>query len=188
MMTGHEAQDSATDTGPDAPPANPVLVIMGVSGTGKSTLGLDLAEHLDWPMQEGDDLHPDANVAKMAAGHPLDDADRAPWLARVAAWIDARIAESSPGIMTCSALKRRYRDVLRRDEVVFVHLTGSKAVIAERLGRRKGHYMPVSLLESQLDTLEPPGDDELAIEVPVESTTDEQAALVEHGLGLHVKA
>ena len=101
-------------------PPEPVLVIMGVSGGGKSTVAGLLAGRLGWDLAEGDDMHPAANIAKMAAGHPLDDADRWPWLARVAEWIHVRTAADLPGIVTCSALKRSYRDVLRAPSVVFV--------------------------------------------------------------------
>ena len=140
---------------------------MGVSGCGKSTVGTLLADRLGWDFEEGDGLHPAANVAKMAAGHPLDDADRAPWLAKVAGWIDEHLAAGLPGIITCSALKRSYRDVLRRDRVVFVYLAGTREQIAERLASRRGHFMPPSLLDSQFAALEPPGPDERALRVDV---------------------
>ena len=107
-----------------------------------------LAGRLGWDFQEGDDLHPEANVAKMASGHALNDDDRWPWLDRVAAWIDGQIAAGRPGVITCSALKRSYRDVLRRDDVTFVLLMGDPALVLERLLRRQGHYMPPSLLTS----------------------------------------
>jgi gluconokinase len=145
----------------------PVLVVMGVSGSGKSTLASLLAQRLRWPLQEGDVLHPQANVDKMAAGHPLDDADRWPWLRLVAAWIDERAATGEPGIVTCSALKRAYRDMLRRDFVHFVHLTGHRHLLEQRLQHRDGHFMPPSLLDSQLATLEAPGADENAIAIDI---------------------
>ena len=156
----------------------PVLVIMGVSGCGKSTVATLLVERLGWAFQEGDDLHPPANVAKMAAGTPLTDDDRWPWLDRVADWIHGRIDAGQPGIITCSALRRAYRDRLRRDDtehVVFVHLAGSREVILERLGARKGHFMPSTLLDSQFATLEPPGPDENAVTVDVARPAAEQA-------------
>lgn len=156
----------------------PVLVFMGVAGTGKSTVAALLAGRLGWPFQEGDELHPPENVAKMAAGHPLTDDDRSPWLARVAAWIDARIAAGEPGIVTCSALRRGYRDVLRRDAVTFVHFTGAPALVRERMTRREGHFMPPALLDSQFAVLEPPGPDERAIEVDIDATPEEQAAYI----------
>jgi len=143
----------------------PVLVFMGPSGTGKSTVAAMLAGRLGWAFEEGDDLHPAANVAKMAAGHALDDADRAPWLDRVAAWIDDCIAAGIPGVITCSALKHAYRDVLRRPEVTFVLLYGDPAIVRERLMRRQGHFMPPALLDSQFATLEMPDATEQAIVV-----------------------
>ena len=148
-----------------APNASPVLVVMGVSGSGKSTVAELIARQLGWDFAEGDDMHPPANVAKMAAGEPLDDDDREPWLHEVAAWIAAHTKLERPGVITCSALKRCYRDVLRGDQVVFVHLTSTPAELAQRLAGRHGHYMPGSLLASQLATLEPPAPDEQAITV-----------------------
>ena len=147
----------------------PILVIMGVSGTGKSTVAQDLAARLGWPFEEGDGLHPEANVAKMHAGIPLTDADRQPWLERVAAWIDAQRAKKQPGIITCSALKRSYRQIIigDRPEVRLVYLRGSRDVIAEHLAARRGHFMPASLLQSQIDTLEEPGPDEDPLTVDV---------------------
>ena len=162
----------------------PVLVVMGVAGSGKSTLAALLAERLGWPLQEGDVLHPQANVDKMAAGQPLNDADRDPWLRLVAAWIDTRIAAGAPGIVTCSALKRAYRDVLRRDGVRFVHLTGERYLLAQRMQERSGHFMPASLLDSQLATLEAPGADEDAITVDIALAPDAQAAAVLAWLGV----
>jgi gluconokinase len=156
----------------------PVLVIMGVSGSGKSTLARVLAARLGWDLAEGDDLHPPANVAKMAAGHPLDDEDRQPWLAAVAAWMRAHTESGRPGIITCSALTRRYRDVLRGDRVVFVHLAGTREQIAARLAERRSHFMPADLLDSQFAALEPPDPDEAAITVDVDLSSDEQAARV----------
>ena len=147
----------------------PILVIMGVSGTGKSTVAQDLAARLGWPFEEGDGLHPEANVAKMHAGIPLTDADRQPWLERVAAWIDAQRARKQPGIITCSALKRSYRQIIigDRPEVRLVYLRGGRDVIARHLAARRGHFMPASLLQSQIDTLEEPGPDEDPLTVDV---------------------
>ena len=147
----------------------PILVIMGVSGTGKSTVAQDLAARLGWLFEEGDGLHPEANVAKMHAGIALTDADRQPWLERVAAWIDAQRANKQPGIITCSALKRSYRQIIigDRPEVRLVYLRGSRDVIAEHLAARRGHFMPASLLQSQFDTLEEPGPDEDPLTVDV---------------------
>lgn len=160
-----------------------ILVFMGVSGTGKSTVAGIVAGRLGWAFQEGDDLHPAANVAKMAAGHALNDADRAPWLATIAAWIDERIALGESGIVTCSALKRAYRDVLRRPQVRFVHFTGSREVLLQRVMRRQGHFMPPALLDSQLATLEEPTADEDVITVPLALTPQQQADVVLDALG-----
>lgn len=147
--------------------AVPVLVVMGVSGSGKSTVARLLAERLDWPLLEGDEMHPPANIAKMAAGYRLTDADRGPWLARIRAWIDGQIARGEPAVVTCSALKRAYRDVLRDPRVVFVHLTGTPELLRARLVARRDHFMPAGLLDSQLADLEPPGPDEQAISLDV---------------------
>jgi carbohydrate kinase (thermoresistant glucokinase family) len=141
------------------------VVVMGVSGAGKSTVARRLADELGWDFAEGDDLHPPENVAKMAAGQPLSDADRIPWLEQVADWIDGEIAGARHGVITCSALKHAYRDLLRRPEVLFVYLSVSRAELERRLRGRRGHYMPASLLDSQLNALEPPAGDESAITV-----------------------
>jgi gluconokinase len=154
----------------------PVLVVMGVSGSGKSTVAEPLAKRLGWPFEEGDDLHPAANVAKMKAGVPLDDADRAPWLDAVAAWIAERLRAGNGGVITCSALRRVYRDRLREagDGVVFVYLEGAEAVIAGRIAERHGHFMPAALLDSQFATLEEPTPDERAIVVDIDQPVDRQ--------------
>lgn len=139
---------------------------MGVSGCGKSSVGEGLAERLHIPYRDGDDLHPPANVDKMRAGIPLTDADRWPWLDRVA----ETLRTEAPVIVGCSALRRAYRDRIRAGAggpVRFVHLTGARDVIAARMARRTGHYMPLSLLDSQIATLEPPGPDE-AITVDID--------------------
>ena len=161
-----------------------VLVLMGVSGSGKSTVAALLAGRLGWDFEEGDDLHPPANVAMMHAGHPLDDEDRRPWLARVAEWIQKRTDAGRPGIITCSALKRNYRDVLRGEHVVFVHVAGSPEEIAARLASRHGHYMASSLLESQFATLEPPAPDERSITVDINASAAQEAAEIVKVLGL----
>jgi len=136
----------------------PILVIMGVSGSGKSTIAEELSARLGWPFEEGDSLHPEANIAKMHAGIPLTDADRLPWLERVAAWIDEQRSKRQPGIITCSALKRTYRQIIigDRPEVRLVYLRGGRGLIAEHLAGRHGHFMPAELLRSQIDTLEEP--------------------------------
>ncbi|KJF24316.1 gluconokinase [Rhodococcus sp. AD45-ID] len=146
---------------------NPVLVVMGVSGSGKSTVGGMIAGAMGWDLQEGDDLHPQANIEKMATGHPLNDDDRWPWLDKIAQWITQHTDAGQPGIVTCSALKRSYRDILRGENVVFIHLAGSRDQIGQRLTARLDHYMPPSLLDSQISTLEPIDPDEQAIIIDV---------------------
>jgi gluconokinase len=141
------------------------VVLMGVAGSGKSTVMTQLAERLGWRSAEADDFHSPANVAKMSAGHPLTDDDRWPWLEKIAAWIQVHTASGTPGIVTCSSLKRAYRDVLRAPGVAFVHLDGTRAMIAERLSKRLDHFMPSALLDSQLATLEPLQPDENGIVV-----------------------
>lgn len=140
----------------------PCIVVMGVSGVGKTTVARLLAERLGVPGAEADDFHPPANIAKMSAGIPLDDADRQPWLESIGRWLAQCDAEGTGGVVTCSALKRSYRDTLRAasPDVFFLHLTADRALIADRIGHRSGHFMPASLLDSQLATLEPLGPDE----------------------------
>ena len=137
-----------------------IVVMMGVSGSGKSSVGAALAERLGWPFEEGDDLHPAENRAKMAAGIALTDADRGPWLDRVAGWMHGRFGAG--GVVSCSALERAYRDRLREADpaVRFVFVDPGRAELERRLGARKGHFMPPSLLDSQLATLERPTADE----------------------------
>lgn len=147
-----------------------VLVVMGVSGSGKSTVAQTLAARLGWEFGEGDELHPEANVRKMADGVPLTDEDRWPWLAAVRGWIDGHTDQDRPGVITCSALKRSYRDVLRGPEVVFVLLQGAPALLRARMSHRSGHFMPESLLDSQLATLQVPGPDEQAVVVDIDGT------------------
>jgi gluconokinase/shikimate kinase len=161
-----------------------VLVLMGVSGCGKSTIAALLAGRLGWPFAEGDDLHPAANMAKMHAGRPLTDDDRRPWLERIAAWIDEQVAAGRSAIVACSALKHRYRDLLRREQVTFVYLHGDYEQIASRLATRHGHFMPAALLESQFADLEPPTADEQAITVDVGALPVELADEIVTALGL----
>lgn len=158
----------------------PVIVLMGVSGSGKSTLGEALAARLGWAFQEGDDLHPPANRAKMAAGEPLTDADRAPWLAAVAAWIDGQATAGAPGLIACSALKRAYRDQLRagRPQVRFVWLDGARDLLKGRMAIRRGHYMKPAMLQSQLDTLERPGAEEGIVRLDAAWPTARQVGAV----------
>jgi len=163
----------------------PVLLVMGISGSGKSTIAEDLAARLGWPFKEGDALHPEANVAKMHAGIPLTDADRAPWLQRVAEWIDGQRARKQPGIITCSALKRSYRRIVigDRPEARLVYLRGGRDLIARRLAERDGHFMPASLLQSQIDTLEEPGPDEDPLTVDVGPAASQVADTIIRLLG-----
>jgi len=146
-----------------------ILVVMGVSGSGKTTIGEKIAERLHWRYQEGDALHPPANVAKMHGGTPLTDEDRWPWLAKIAEVIDAWRAENASGIVTCSALKRAYRAILVSDrpDVRLVYLRGTRETIAARLAARHGHFMPAALLDSQFATLEEPTADERPIVVDI---------------------
>lgn len=155
------------------------IVVMGVAGSGKSTVGAALAERLGWQFRDADSFHPPANVAKMTAGTPLTDHDREPWLAAIAAWLDERCARADPGVVTCSALKRAYRCVLLggRPDVRLVYLKGEPALIAERMARRQNHFMPTSLLASQFATLEEPTADEAALVAPIDQPPD---AIVEH--------
>jgi gluconokinase len=160
---------------------NLVLVVMGVTSSGKTTVAKTLAERRGWAFQEGDSLHPEANVAKMATGTPLTDEDRWPWLDRVAAWIDEKRRAGQSGVITCSMLKRAYRDkvVGGKDDVRVMFLKGDKQVIADRMAKRKGHYMPTSLLDSQIDTLEPPTPDERPLVVDIEGSIDQMIAQAE---------
>jgi gluconokinase/shikimate kinase len=160
--------------------------MMGVSGSGKTTVAALLAGRLGWTFEEGDALHPQANVDKMHAGHPLDDTDRAPWLARIADWVDARLDAGECGIITCSALKRRYRALIDRrgHGVVFVFLSGPRETIAARLAARQGHFMPPSLLASQFETLEEPGADEPGLRIEVGPPPDVLAQAVVDALHL----
>ena len=152
-----------------------VLVIMGVSGSGKTTVGKLLAERLGWQYQEGDALHPPENVAKMSAGTPLSDADRGPWLRRIADHIDAWRSAGETGVITCSALKRAYRDIIigDRPDVGLAHLRGSRELIGRRMAARKGHFMPTALLDNQFATLQEPSPEERAITVDVGGTPAE---------------
>jgi gluconokinase len=158
------------------------IVVMGVSGCGKSTVGRQLAQRLQATFLDADDFHPPTNVERMRAGIALTDAERAPWLDALAARLAAAGAADEAVVLACSALKRSYRDALRRGApaLTLVHLTGSPAMLAERITARPGHYMPPTLLPSQLATLEPPGTDERAIKLDVaQPTGDLVAALIQ---------
>lgn len=147
-------------------------VVMGVSGCGKSTIGAAFAAAITGQFIDGDDLHPAANVAKMAAGLPLTDQDRAPWLIKVG---QALLGGAGPVVIGCSALKRRYRDVIRAEAglpVMFLHLSGTRQVLLSRMAARTGHFMPPSLLDSQFAALEPPESDEAAVTVGIDQAPD----------------
>jgi gluconokinase len=160
--------DPAGDRAPSIPTA--IVVVMGVSGSGKSTVGGLLASRLYWEYEDADWFHPASNIEKMHAGIPLTDEDRRPWLDAIAAWIDATRQSGGRGIVACSALKRCYRDVLIgvRNDVRLVYLKGNEALIARRIAARHEHFMPPSLLHSQFEALEEPGRDELPIVVSIE--------------------
>ena len=151
----------------------PLVAVMGVSGSGKTTVGTLLADRLGVPFAEGDSFHPSANVAKMASGVPLDDADRMPWLEAIGRWLDERGATG--GLVACSALRRSYRDLLRTHAPVlcFLHLDGPADLLARRVAQRTSHFMPVSLLYSQLKTLERLQDDERGAVVDIAGRPEE---------------
>jgi gluconokinase len=160
-----------SDIAPLPIPSPLAIVVMGVCGSGKSTVGAALAKHLGVSFRDADEFHPAANVAKMSSGTPLTDADRWPWLDAIGAALADAGREGQSIVIGCSALKRVYRDRLRAAAgrpLVFVHLTGSYATLTRRMQTRKGHFMPASLLDSQLATLEPPDADEGAITVSIE--------------------
>jgi gluconokinase len=152
-----------------------VLVIMGVSGSGKTTIATLLAKKLGWDYRDGDEFHPQANVEKMKSGVPLTDEDRWPWLEAIARFIDDELARGSKAIVTCSALKRRYREIIidGRKGVRLVYLKGDKALLEKRLKKRHGHFMPSSLLQSQFDALEEPGPEENPLIVSVDGTPEQ---------------
>ena len=151
----------------------PVVVVMGVAGCGKSTVGAALAGRLGVEYAEADDFHPPGNIAKMSAGQPLDDADRAPWLAAIAGWLGRHTVTG--GVASCSALRRRYRDTLRTGapDAIMLHLAGPAEVVARRVVGRSGHFMPAALVRSQYDTLEPLEADERGLTVSFELAVDE---------------
>ncbi|MCC3273349.1 gluconokinase [Arthrobacter zhangbolii] len=163
-----------------ANPGVPPLIVMGVQGCGKSTSGRAIAEALSLPFIDGDDLHPLSNKAKMASGHPLTDADREPWLAAIGTALAEGLSRGQSTVIACSALKRRYRDLIRSfaPRTRFVHLAGNRGLIAERLSHRNHEYMPPALLDSQFETLEPLEADEAGIPVDINLTPEEIAAVV----------
>ena len=150
------------------------LVVMGVSGSGKSTIAEKLAERLGWVFEDGDRFHPAGNVAKMSAGQPLTDEDRWPWLQAIADEIDRVCKAGERAVIACSALKHAYRDILvhGRSDVRIVFLNGTQALIADRLAKRKGHFMPAGLLDSQFKTLEPPEKSEHPVTVSIDASIE----------------
>jgi gluconokinase len=164
----------------------PVIVVMGVAGSGKTTVGALLAGQLGWPYAEADNFHPQSNVDKMAAGHPLTDEDRTPWLEAIGRWIDERGAADEPGVVSCSGLKRSYRDLLRhgRPEVRVVFLEGSRELIMRRMVARHGHFMKAAMLDSQFADLEVPTPDERVLVVSVDHTPEEIVAQIRIALHL----
>lgn len=164
------------------------LVVMGPSGVGKTTVAERLAQQLGWAFAEGDGFHPPENIAKMSSGIPLGDADRAPWLALIRDWIRRQADEGRSTVITCSALKRRYRDILREAgiPVRFVQLSGDPKLVGKRIAARKGHYMPPSLLASQFADLEPLQPDEDGVLVSVAGAPDTVTAQALTALGLDV--
>jgi len=162
-----------------------IIVVMGVSGSGKTTVGAMLAGRLHWVYAEADDFHPLANIEKMAAGHPLTDEDRKPWLAAICAWMDKQIEAGQPGVVTCSALKRGYRDELRagRPEVQLVYLHGNRDLIAARLASRHGHFFHADMLDTQFRDLEEPTPEEQVLVVPISGTPAEIVAEILADLG-----
>ena len=161
-----------------SPTSTAVVIVMGVAGSGKSTIGGLLASRLHWEFEDADWFHPASNIEKMHQGIPLTDEDRWPWLDAVAAWIDATRQSTGHGVIACSALKRRYRDVLigDRDNVRLLYLKGDEALIARRIATRHEHFMPPQLLHSQFEALEEPGPDEHPIVVSIEPTPREIVA------------
>lgn len=165
---------------PRLPGRTTAIVVMGVSGAGKSTVASKLAARLDRPLVEGDSLHPPSNIAKMSQGIPLDDDDRLPWLKAIAARIDAARRAGQPIIVTCSALKRSYREILTdgHDDIGFVYLQGGRDLIAQRLAARKGHFMPPGLLDSQFAALQEPADDEPSIVIAIDAAPEDIVASI----------
>jgi gluconokinase len=169
---------------PHPPPA--VLVVMGVSGSGKTTIANELSRQLGWEFEDGDWFHPAANVEKMHSGVALTDEDRWPWLRAIARWIDEARAAGRHGIVACSALKRRYRDILVGDraDVRLIYLKGDASLIARRIATRHEHFMPTRLLASQFETLEEPGPDEHPITVSIAPSPREIVAQIIAELGV----
>jgi len=178
--------ETRRQNGDDRATASRAVVVMGVSGSGKSTIGEELAHRLGWEMAEGDSFHPAANVEKMRRGIPLNDADRAPWLDRIGEQLKAWAAEGRSGVVTCSALTRAYRRRLlaARPDLRFVYLKATEAEIAERVQARHHEYMPASLLHSQFETLQEPAPDEPVITVDATAPPGQEVQKIVEALGL----
>ena len=165
---------------------NTHIVVMGVAGSGKSSVAVELQRRLGWPLAEGDDFHPEANIEKMSSGIPLTDEDRWPWLDLIADWTAEQDAASNSTIVTCSALRRVYRDRLRAapGRTIFVHLVGTEGLLAERMNARAGHFMPPALLPSQLATLEDlePDEDGIVLDIAADIVTLADQAIAQLGL------
>ena len=163
-----------------------IIVLMGVSGCGKTTVGTKLASHLGWEYQEGDALHPQENILKMLDGMPLNDEDRKPWIARVTDWINSHCLAGRDGVISCSALKKSYRQTItsKQNDVYLVYLRGTRELLSRRLTQRRDHFMPPDLLDSQLDLLEEPSADERAIVVTIDRTPNDIVKSICDLLGL----
>lgn len=163
-----------------------IIVLMGVSGCGKTTVGTKLASHLGWEYQEGDALHPQENILKMSDGVPLNDDDRKPWISRISDWIDSRCEAGRDGVISCSALKESYRRTIRgnQKDVQFIYLRGTRELLSRRLSQRRDHFMPPDLLDSQLDLLEEPSADERAFVVTIDRTPNDIVKSICDLLGL----
>ena len=165
----------------------PLVVVMGVSGSGKTTVGAAIAQRLGVPFADADDFHPPENITKMSAGIPLDDDDRRPWLETIAAWLAAHAEQG--GVVSCSALKRSYRTILasQAPQSVFVHLHGERDVVAARVAGRPGHFMPAALVDSQFSTLEPLASDEpgvvIDLDQPVDTLVEQSVTALTHLAG-----
>jgi gluconokinase len=165
------------------------LIVMGPSSTGKTTTAELLSAKLHWEFAEGDTFHPPANIEKMSAGIALEDADRKPWLEKIRDWISDKADAGSNVVMTCSALKHSYRDILvsARADVRFIQLLADKTLVAERMAKRKGHFMPASLLDSQFSTLEDLRDDENGVKITVDAPPETVVERALTGLGITTK-
>ena len=164
-----------------------IIILMGVSGCGKTTVGKKLAGQLGWIFQEGDALHSEKNIEKMSCGVPLSDIDRKPWLHSISQWIDSRCQSGTNGVISCSALKKSYRRVLTKNQsnIHLVYLQGTKELLLKRLAQRTDHFMPPDLLTSQLHILEEPGADENALVLTIDRLPGDIVSSIRDSLGLH---